>query len=436
MYGSPADPVALTVITVAWQVANVMTPLRWLRLMTGNADPPGANYVVVSDSTTGTAWKKIPADALAAGVVAANLGYVPANKAGDVFSGDVSALGFAAGAHGVSGGTGGFDTTGPYNGGSKILGAALKLIGLDIGTLGISNAGPYDGGTISDGDIAVQGASVGAHGVSSTGNIASAGNTSGFQLVSTVANYASPPIVVDPNQGGVPVPNLYAAKAQSADAATTAAQLAGVDASHYARKDAATDFTTVPTINGNGIIRTDTIGIQSVAAAIVAAVANSVQAGSVTDVGIAAGNKNGTAATFSMRKLGTGSTDAAAGDHTHVGLVSRLEDHNNPSAALTTSYVSKLSVTADRTGLFLINAAITFGVTAGDNLLTAALFVNGVQIYESFFHPTATVTSPGTVTVPIVASGSVTIGQVIEVKVKKLSGSGTSTYSAGVLTAV
>jgi hypothetical protein len=316
-YGSPADPVSLTVITVAWQVANVMTPLRWLRLMTGNADPPGANYVVVSDSTTGTSWKKIPADALAPGVVAANLGYVPANKAGDVFSGDVSALGFAAGAHGVSGGTGGFDTTGPYNGGSKILGAALKLVGLDIGALGISNAGPYDGGTISDGDIAVQGASVGAHGVSSTGNIASAGNTSGFQLVSTVANYASPPIVVDPNQGGVPVPNLYAAKAQSADAATTAAQLAGVDASHYARKDAPTDFTTVPTINGNGIIRTDTIGIQSVAAAIVAAVANSVQAGSVTDVGIAAGNKNGTAATFSMRKLGTGSTDAAAGDHTH-----------------------------------------------------------------------------------------------------------------------
>lgn len=98
-YGTPSDPVAGTVITVAWAVANVLTPIRWLRLLTGNADPPGSSYVVVSDSTTGTTWRKIPTDAiadlavtagkLAAGVAVANLGYTPVNKAGDSMSGQL-----------------------------------------------------------------------------------------------------------------------------------------------------------------------------------------------------------------------------------------------------------------------------------------------------------------------------------------------------------
>lgn len=92
-YGSPTDPVGGTVITVAYAQVNILDPVRWLRLMTGNADPPGSSYVVVSDSTTGTTWRKIPTDALAdgavtsvklaAGVAVANLGYTPVNKAGD-----------------------------------------------------------------------------------------------------------------------------------------------------------------------------------------------------------------------------------------------------------------------------------------------------------------------------------------------------------------
>lgn len=82
-YGTPADPVGGTVITVAYAVANLLDPLRWLRLLTGNADPPGSNYVVVSTGTSGTSWQKIPTDAygdatvtgakLAAGAAALNL---------------------------------------------------------------------------------------------------------------------------------------------------------------------------------------------------------------------------------------------------------------------------------------------------------------------------------------------------------------------------
>lgn len=61
----PSDPVTSTVITVAYAVANLLTQIRWLRLMTGNADPPSSAYVVVSDSSSATTWKKVPLDALA-----------------------------------------------------------------------------------------------------------------------------------------------------------------------------------------------------------------------------------------------------------------------------------------------------------------------------------------------------------------------------------
>lgn len=68
-YGTPANPVSGTVITVAYAVANLLDPIRWLRIMTGNADPPGSAYVVVSDSSSGASWNKVPTDAIADGAV-------------------------------------------------------------------------------------------------------------------------------------------------------------------------------------------------------------------------------------------------------------------------------------------------------------------------------------------------------------------------------
>jgi hypothetical protein len=68
-YGTPADPVGGTVITVAYAVTNLLDPIRWLRILTGNADPPGSSYVVVSTSTTGTSWQKVPSDAIAPGAI-------------------------------------------------------------------------------------------------------------------------------------------------------------------------------------------------------------------------------------------------------------------------------------------------------------------------------------------------------------------------------
>lgn len=86
-YGTPTNPVAGTVITVAYATVNILDPIRWLRQMTGNTDPPGTGYVVTSDSTTATSWKT----GLTA--ILGVLGYTPANAAGQAFGGAISATG-------------------------------------------------------------------------------------------------------------------------------------------------------------------------------------------------------------------------------------------------------------------------------------------------------------------------------------------------------
>jgi hypothetical protein len=83
---TPVNPVSGTVITVAYAVSNILDPIRWLRLMTGNADPPGSNYVLTSDSVSAVTWKQLGAAIVSGG----GLGYTPANKAGDTFTGAVT----------------------------------------------------------------------------------------------------------------------------------------------------------------------------------------------------------------------------------------------------------------------------------------------------------------------------------------------------------
>lgn len=67
---SLVPPTAGTVVTVAWANAQVIAPLQWLRQLAGNADPPGASYVVVSTSGSASSWQKVPQDAIADGAVA------------------------------------------------------------------------------------------------------------------------------------------------------------------------------------------------------------------------------------------------------------------------------------------------------------------------------------------------------------------------------
>lgn len=69
-YGTPADPVPTTVITVAYAVTNLLDPIRALRANTGAADPPALNRVAVSTGVGGpTSWQQVPADAILDGAV-------------------------------------------------------------------------------------------------------------------------------------------------------------------------------------------------------------------------------------------------------------------------------------------------------------------------------------------------------------------------------
>jgi len=160
---APVDPVGGTVITVAYAVQNMLDPIRWLRIMTGNADPPASAYVPVSTSTTGVAWSKVGADALAAGAVVGHLGYTPANAAGQAFSGNVGALNLAA-TFGITAGS-----TGISSGGS--IGTSANIL-----ATGQIQGGSYAGGTQTTGSISLRSLAVGVDGITSAGSIGTNAN--------------------------------------------------------------------------------------------------------------------------------------------------------------------------------------------------------------------------------------------------------------------
>lgn len=58
-WNAPNAPVSGTTITVAWAVTNLVNNLSWLRALTGNADPPAADRIVRSTSTTGSVWGQV-----------------------------------------------------------------------------------------------------------------------------------------------------------------------------------------------------------------------------------------------------------------------------------------------------------------------------------------------------------------------------------------
>lgn len=371
-YGTPTDPVPGTVITVAYAASNILDPIRWLRLLTGNADPPGSNYVVVSTSTSGTSWMKVPADALAAGVAVANLGYTPINKAGDSGIGALSVLGISAGLSGIdslggySASSGAGINVGHYDGGSTAAGSP-SVLGLTAGASGISSAGGfstpvaitpgwYAGGSLGIGTPAVLGLTAGANGIdsaggysSTAGGVAVGGTVQGTRLISTVATGTAPLTVAS----ATTVANLRAATAVAADSATTAAACSGNAAT-------ATNATT-------------------------AATANAVAALSVTDAGVAAANKDGVVGTPSMRTIGTGAQQAAAGNHTHsqTGTFTGQGAGINAAFNTATNFSPRFTVItgSDDSSFLLVGTAEAIGNTAGLAALCTGTH-NGTNLFR------------------------------------------------------
>lgn len=62
---SPVQPISGTVITVAWATSTIVDNLNWLRALTGGADPPAANRIIRSTSTSATTWDQVTTDCIA-----------------------------------------------------------------------------------------------------------------------------------------------------------------------------------------------------------------------------------------------------------------------------------------------------------------------------------------------------------------------------------
>lgn len=86
-----------------------------------------------------------------------------------------------------------------------------------------------------------------------------------------------------------------------------------------------------------------------------------IAAGTIVDSDVAAANKDGTAGTASLRTLGTGSQQAAAGDHTHSGVYEPADADLTAVAGLATTGL------VERTGSGTA-ATRTIGVAAGTDI--------------------------------------------------------------------
>ena len=77
---TPATPVTLTPITIAFYATNIQDNLNHLRTITGGADPGTANKVLVSNGASSAIWTTVPEAAMTAAYV---------NATGDTISGQL-----------------------------------------------------------------------------------------------------------------------------------------------------------------------------------------------------------------------------------------------------------------------------------------------------------------------------------------------------------
>ena len=197
---SLSPPTAGTVITVAWESAQVNDPLLWLRLMTGNADPPANDYVVVSQGTGSTAWGKVTANVLGAGAVVGHLGYTPVNRAGDTITGALGVTGNLTSSSSisatgnVSAGQNVTTTTGTIQG--AIVSATTQVQAPSASITGNITAGSATiTGTLTA--TSVQPSSISASGniVSTGGSISAGGNVSATGNITTTSGTVAGSIV-------------------------------------------------------------------------------------------------------------------------------------------------------------------------------------------------------------------------------------------------
>lgn len=350
VWTDPATPVTLTTITTSFWNVNGRDNLNVLRANTGSGDPTTAGQVAIATAPNVTAWGllgtssyadgSVTAVKLASGAVVSHLGYTPANKAGDLFTGDVQAANLLTG--------GNLSANGEARGNTLRATVATGTAPLTIASTTMVpnlNADMVDG--VHASTIVQTGGSPTLANLVLTGNLNAAGEAKGSWLTSTVATGTAPVQVTSttlcPNlnvpllsghavtdfvqNGSSPTlanltlsgGNLNAAgevKGSTLNATVTsgtspltiasATKVPNLNADRVddAHASATPTANTIPIANGSGTLAPGWLS-------------------GITDSQIASANKDGAAGTASMRTLGTGAAQAAAGNHGH-SLMARI----------------------------------------------------------------------------------------------------------------
>jgi hypothetical protein len=180
-----------------------------------------------------------------------------------------------------------------------------------------------------------------------------------------------------------------------AQSVSNASNLGGIAAANYARVDALSNFVGGITVGGASVITSANIASQTVSAAGTAAAISDgavsttakIADGIITDAKVATGNKDGTTVTPSLRTLGGGSQQAAAGDHGH-SLMARLNtgsySGNSSTKAVTgvgfrPAFVLVMNATSGAVGGIIQNGII-IGWAASNVVGTATMDTDGFTI--------------------------------------------------------
>lgn len=286
-------------------------------------DPGAAGKIPVSDGATSSIWT------VGLTAVLNALGFTPVNKAGDTMSGALTVPGLNAGASGIAvTGAGGVNVSGgPIQGGVTGSGGDLAVKGLNVGSDGILSAAAITGTAISGttGSFSSDLAAAGNAGITGSGTFGGAVGSPRF--LSNVADGLTPPYVADAANAGVTCTNVRAASAVAADSATNA-----TNATFATLADVATGI-------ADGAVSTSAkMGTGVVTS-------TNILDGTIVDGDVAAANKDGATGTASMRTIGTGALQAAAGNHTHAVLQVATGSYSGSGTSGTSKAVTGLGFT-------------------------------------------------------------------------------------------
>lgn len=322
-YGTPTDPVAGTVITVAYAVANLLDPIRQLRANTGGADPPAANRVAVSTGVGGpTTWQQVPTDAiLDAAVTDVKMATQKVSRAGDTMT---APLNFTDSNRRIVAATGAISLQNLAAGGRSLVSGAVVAFAQNLF---------WDGANWNRIDTAQAAYLL----VVESGNLVKYVATSGANPVS----FASGPHKLWDADNDGPASGLAAQTADDADK---------VDGQHGAFYQARANHT------GTQLAAT----LSDLATAV-----------------LARSTHTGTQAPATISPQGAGSTldaDNLDGATWHAGLTAE----NTVGATPTTSYadISSATVTLNRAGAWLILATVT--ISGSNAEVETQIVVNGV----------------------------------------------------------